>query len=340
MRNLLSTVRPPAPGDSSGANSPRLRRRWRKSRNLVNVNELSLPARTLSVSVALVLVSTFSASLTTALAGTTIDSANKYSYGANIGWLDAYADGANGSVIGEYVCSGYLYAANVGWINLGSGTPANGIHYQNNSAADFGVNQDGLGNLRGYAYGANIGWVNFENTGAPRVDLLTGKLSGYAYSANCGWISLSNAFAYVRTAFIQPGADTDGDGIADAWELTHTNSLTPFTATSDTDGDGVSDKSEYLADTDPLDPNDYLRITAYAAAFGGGNETNTLTWKSRATREYRLSYRIDLSDSTPWVNATAVFAPDSGLETTRQLAISPSLTDRFFRVEAIRPLAP
>src|SRR6476661_8052620 len=130
-----------------------------------------------------------------ALAATTIDAANKYAYGANLGWVDWRGDTNNGAVIGEYVCSGYIYSANVGWINLGSGAPANQIQYQNNSAADFGVNTDPFGNLRGYAYGANIGWINFENTGAPKVDLFTGKFSGYIYSANCGWISLSNAFA-------------------------------------------------------------------------------------------------------------------------------------------------
>src|SRR6476661_9498772 len=119
-----------------------------------------------------------------ALAATTIDAANKYAYGANLGWMDWRGDTNNGAVIGEYVCSGYIYSANVGWINLGSGAPTNGIYYQNVSSNDFGVNQDGLGNLRGYAYGANIGWINFENTGAPTVNLKTGRLGGYIYSAN------------------------------------------------------------------------------------------------------------------------------------------------------------
>ena len=117
-----------------------------------------------------------------ASAQSTINTANRLAYGANIGWLDWRADGANGAVLGEYVCTGYIYAANVGWINLGGGVPANGIRYQNNSASDFGVNHDGLGNLRGYAWGANIGWVNFENQGAPRLDLCTGKLIGFSKS--------------------------------------------------------------------------------------------------------------------------------------------------------------
>jgi hypothetical protein len=130
---------------------------------------------------------------------TTIDAANPYAYGANLGWMNWRGDVANGAVIGEYVCAGYVWAADVGWLSLGSGSPANGIQYQNGSASDYGVNRDDLGNLRGYAWGANIGWVNFEGTGAPKVDLVTGRSIGYAWSANCGWISLSNAVAFVQT---------------------------------------------------------------------------------------------------------------------------------------------
>src|ERR1041385_2010407 len=81
-----------------------------------------------------------------ASAATSINATNKYAYGANIGWIDARGNTNNGAIIGEFVCSGYLYAADVGWIHLGSNAPANGIQYQNNSATDYGVNQDGLGN--------------------------------------------------------------------------------------------------------------------------------------------------------------------------------------------------
>jgi len=280
------------------------------------------------------------AGMTNAWAASTINSTDKFAYGANIGWLNAAGDVANGSVIGEYVCSGYIWSANCGWIHLGSGTPVNAIRYQNNSATDFGVNHDGLGNLRGFAYGANIGWINFENTGAPKVDLNTGNLSGSVWSANCGWISLSNAFAHVQTDTLRMGADSDGDGITDAWELTYTNTLARFTASTDTDGDGMSDLKEHIADTSPLDPNDYLRITSYSVLFGGGNETNTLTWTTKPTRCYQLDYRTNLNAGTPWVNAPAVFAPDPGMNTTRMLALSPPLAERYFRIEAIKPLFP
>src|SRR6266481_4095459 len=132
--------------------------------------------------------------LAPALASTTIDGANNYAYGANLGWMNWRGDTNSGAVIGEYVCSGYLYAANVGWINLGNGAPTNGIYYRNLATNDFGVNQDGLGNLSGYAWGANIGWITFTNKDAngvsfagPRVDLKSGRMTGWAYSANCGW---------------------------------------------------------------------------------------------------------------------------------------------------------
>ncbi|HNQ73831.1 MAG TPA: thrombospondin type 3 repeat-containing protein [Verrucomicrobiota bacterium] len=267
-------------------------------------------------------------------AATTINPSNKSAYAANLGWVNAYADGANGAVIGEYVCSGYLYAANVGWIHLGDGTPANGIQYQNNSGADYGINLDGLGNLRGYAYGANIGWINFENTGAPRVNLATGKFSGHVWSANCGWISLSNAVAHVQTDTIAPGADTDGDGITDAWELTHTNSLTAFTATSDSDGDGQSDLAEYLADTNPRDANDNLRITHYSR----GNPTpdyNVLQWTSRPTRWYGIEYRAAFDLANPWTSLLNLASPGANIA-------SFYLGDdqNFFRIRAFRPLSP
>jgi len=285
------------------------------------------------------LLSTLHAQLSNALATTTINPTNQYAYGANLGWLDWRGDTNNGAVIGEYVCSGYIYSANVGWIHLGGNAPANGIRYQNNSTTDYGVNRDGTGNLRGYAWAANIGWINFETNGVPKVDLKTGKLTGYVYSANCGWISLSNTFAYLQTDSIRPGIDSDGDGITDGWEFSYTNTLTVFTGSSDTDGDGASDLAEHGADTSPLDANDFLHITSYSTLFGVGNETNTVTWTSKETRCYQLDYRTSLNIGAPWVDATAVFPPDPGVSTTRLLTLSPVLSERYFRVEAIKPLS-
>src|ERR1035437_8190321 len=156
------------------------------------------------------------------VAATTIDTNNAYAYGANIGWVNAVADGTNGAVMGQFYCTGYIYSANVGWISLGtSNGPANGYAYSNISSNDWGVNNvGGSGQLAGTAYGANIGWITFEQTyGMPQVNLHNGNLTGYAYSANVGWISLSNSFAVLQTDSISNGPlDGNGSGLPVAWE--------------------------------------------------------------------------------------------------------------------------
>lgn len=285
-------------------------------------------------------------SLLSARAATTINGVNKFAYGANPGWMDWRGDTNNGAVLGEFVCSGFIYSANVGWINLGSGTAANGIRYQNNSAGDFGVNHDGSGNLQGYAWGANLGWFTFTNrdgTGAayagPRVDLLTGKLSGSIWSANAGWIDLSNAQAFVQSDVVLPGADTDGDGIADAFERLWTTNLTTMNATSDFDGDGFSDLSEYLADTNPTDPASNLRVVNYRVNFTG-QENHTLTWSSRPSRLYQLQHRLNLNTNTLWVTIGTNFSPSAGTTTSAGLGLSPINGQRYWQVLALRPLGP
>lgn len=283
-------------------------------------------------------LSIFSAQLSTLRGATTIDPFNQYAYGANFGWLDwsgGSSQTATGVVIGQYVCSGYIYSANVGWINLGSGSPANQIQYQNDSASDFGVNQDGLGNLTGYAYGANIGWITFEQTyGQPRINLVTGQLSGSVWSANCGWISLSNAVAHVQTDSILPGA-LDANGLPIAWELQNFGQ-TGVDPNADPDHDGMSNQQEYLAGTDPNDASSDLKITAYAFASGGTSAA--LTWNSVPTRFYYLQKSLNLG--------TGVWT-DSGLGLITPMGNSTfgNFTDtnapvRFYRVEAVRPLTP
>ena len=268
-------------------------------------------------------------------AASTINATNRYAYAANLGWVDWRGDTTNGAVIGEYVCAGSIYGANVGWISLGNGAPTNGIHYQNLSASDFGVNHDGFGNLRGYAYGANIGWVNFEASGAPKVNLKTGKMSGAVYSANCGWIGLSNALAVVQSDRIPGGVDSDGNGLADAWERLYFGSI-GVSPGADADGDGVSNKAEYLAGTNPTDASSKLVITAFHATPSGG--LVDLTWQSVTNRCYFIQKRPDLTVSTWFDSGLGVIEPD-GASTTR-IIMDTNLPMRFYRVGAFRPLAP
>jgi len=270
-------------------------------------------------------------------AATTIDSVNKYAYGANIGWMDwsgGTGQTASGAVIGDYACSGYIYSANVGWINLGNGSPANDIYYQNNSAGDFGVNQDGLGNLRGYAYGANIGWINFESTGAPAANRLTGQLSGWVWSANCGWISLNNTHAYVQTDTLYPGPLAP-DGLPIPWLLTYFGA-TNVNANSDPDGSGMTVGQDYLAGTDPTNPNSKLQIIS--AAFSPRGASATITWSSVPTRLYYIQKNLNLV-TTNWVDSGLGLISPDGASTTRTFT-NTSAPACFYRIHAVSPLAP
>ena len=197
-------------------------------------------------------------------AATNINDPNAYSWGANFGFMNWRGDGANGVVVGRYILSGYIYGANIGWINVGDGTPDNGIQYSNASATDFGVNTiedpnaPGEYYLRGFAYGANVGWINFENTGNARVVRSNNRLRGYAWGANIGWINLDDLNFFVQANAIDPGADTDGDGLPDAWEYIHFGNLDQD-GTGDPDGDGEDNFSEYKSNTIPTNVNSVTR---------------------------------------------------------------------------------
>ncbi len=278
-------------------------------------------------------------------AGSTIDATERFAWAENIGWTNWRYDTGNpgeGATIGQFFCAGLLYGENVGWIKLGTGAPANGVQYGNTGASDFGVNHDGAGNLTGLAWGENIGWMKFEQTsGKPKIDFVTGEFSGYAWSENCGWINLGNgALPALKTETIAPGPDSDGDMIADAWELEQAMNaglgavLTHLDKTSDRDGDGESDFEEYLADSDPFDAGDALRIVDITINDPMADDI-TLEWTSSPRRVYDLGAGTDLNLSVVLPD----LPPDPGA-TTAIVFNDPIVPRKFWRVGAKLPLGP
>ena len=128
----------------------------------------------------------------TAAYAANIDTADKWAYGANIGWLN-FAPAHGGATVYDDHLEGYIWAENIGWIRLGTYESGGAHTYANTSAADWGVNHS-AGALSGYGWSGNAGWVNFSPThGGVTVDPATGVFDGYAWSENLGWIHFQNA---------------------------------------------------------------------------------------------------------------------------------------------------
>ena len=262
----------------------------------------------------------------------TISPADKFGYGPNFGWINFRPSPADGVVVQETCLAGRAWSANFGWMDLGDGTPANGHTYSNSSAADYGVNLSASGRLTGSAWMPNLGWITFEQThGQPRVDLLTGLFSGSAWSSNAGWLRFDTDQSGMRTTSIAI-ADTDNDGLGDAWELLHFNNLTAANATTNADSDPASDLDEYRAGTAPSDPASWLQVTSQALAPSGNSVT--LLFTTAPARLYRIESSTDLQT---WTAAGDAFAPDAGPVTEKTISITAG-PRRYFRVSALRPL--
>jgi hypothetical protein len=262
-----------------------------------------------------------------------------FAWCANIGWVDFRPErpaATNGVRVTDTHLSGFAWNANTGWINFGNGSPADGVRYLNTINSDFGVNQDGAGNLSGLAWSANLGWINFgwasaNDASRPRFSIYSGEFIGFAWSANAGWLNLGTGILRTDSIAI---TDTDGDGIADWWEIQYAGDLETMNATTDFDGDGVKDKQEYIADTSPLAPGGGLKIVhvAHDAAL----HHSEVEWTSRPTRLYTLWESTNLTSNVWTPLGTLPGAP--GATSSALAPANQSAT--FYRIEVKLPLTP
>jgi hypothetical protein len=196
---------------------------------------------------------------------------HQYAWGENVGWINAEpsATGNPGVHVTGALVTGYMWGENIGWINMNC--------TNNNTCGttgNYGVKNDGAGNLSGYAWGDNVGWISFScqnnpgtcaSTGNYGVDIdpATGDWSGHAWGENIGWIN----FQHNQTA--NRIRTDDGDGIAGAGDncpfdnnAAQTNTDSSNTGIGfpgsdaqgdacdvDDDGDGCSDAEEAVSST-------------------------------------------------------------------------------------------
>jgi len=200
------------------------------------------------------------------LAQSGVDPDHSFAWSENLGWTNWYEEGDGGVYLDTTFLWGFIWAENVGWINVGDGTPDDGVWYGNGTGEDFGVNLDpATGELFGLAWGENVGWINFEGGALAdppqpaRLDWEECRLRGFAWGENVGWINLDDAEKYVapEAEYCEgslPG-DCDGDGDVDLDDLgTFAQCITgpgtphgPDCACADIDGDEDGDLADFAA---------------------------------------------------------------------------------------------
>lgn len=183
-----------------------------------------------------------------AVFASSIDPVNKYAWSENTGWLN-FADSHTQVRVFRDHLEGYVWSENVGWIKLGNHDGGGSHSCANTSASDWGVNNDGAGNLSGFAWSENSGWIDFNPPiGVPvTVDSVSGALDGYAWSTNIGWIHFQNATPAYRVNL--QDADLSVTKTADANPVTPGDDLT-YMITVINSGPGIADNIQ-LEDTLP-----------------------------------------------------------------------------------------
>ncbi|MEM7345116.1 MAG: hypothetical protein AAF485_12800 [Chloroflexota bacterium] len=131
-----------------------------------------------------------------------IDPAHPFAWGTNVGWINFRPTHSTVVVYFDHL-EGYVWAENIGWIRLGTHTGGGEHTYGNSGPTDYGVNNDGAGNLSGYAWSTNAGWINFNPTHSQvTIDPDTGEFKGAAWSENIGWVRFQNTTPTYQVAAV------------------------------------------------------------------------------------------------------------------------------------------
>jgi hypothetical protein len=150
-------------------------------------------------------------------------------------------------------------------------------------------------------------------------------------------VVVSNVVTFPPSGFLSSGAvltvlaDTDHDGLPDAWEIAHPgfNLNNPADGARDDDDDGMSNAAEYFAGTD------YLNKTSYLAVEIVPGPGATLEFTAVANRTYTIQFTDGLNPIL-WRKLVDVLAQTN--TRTEQRTDPSGGTNRFYRL--VTPMQP
>ena len=162
------------------------------------------------------------------------------------------------------------------------------------------------------------GWANFYTLSASN---LPTTVSYRAVVRNA-----ASAAGIVTTFSITTLADTDGDGVPDAWETAHgLNPTNNADRLLDSDGDGMSNWQEYVAGTDPSNTSSVLRFEILPAS-----NRLALVFEARSNKTYTVQGLDNLGGSNWWKLADVLASPNN--QRVTNLVDQAAVSNRFYRV--------
>ena len=146
------------------------------------------------------------------------------------------------------------------------------------------------------------------------VSTSTGLISGIPSTVGVASVTLSatnSGGTGSRALSLDVQNDIDEDGMGDAWEAANGLTVGANDTASDRDGDGLSNLDEWIAGTVPNDPSSHFIITSVQLS---GSDI-VLTWKTVASKRYRVHTRTDLITGA-WSEITPAPVIASGASAT------------------------
>jgi len=123
--------------------------------------------------------------------------------------------------------------------------------------------------------------------------------------------------------------DSDGDGMPDGWEIFYHFDPEQDDASADYDHDGMSNWEEFLAGTDPTNPNDGLRLMPVFSNSPVGAPQVQLQFSAISNKTYTILYR-NAAAGDRWTNLVHISALPTNRIVTVTNTLPAGLSSRFY----------